>query len=1098
MGCPLSGQARTAPKVPSWTVVLILRAVSCVVTSLLLLPATGNLAEGQVPSEPLRLTAEPDGKEAIYLVWEPPADSGSSSVSGYVIEVSESVNSGWTVLEANFTDYRDPEFPDYKHVGLQPGTTRFYRVSAINASGTGPTSNVAGATTSGAPGIKPGRPTDVMAVADGSRAIDLTWTEPADTGSSAITGYAVEASFNGSFFFYISYATTTHYKHTAVGPGETRYFRVSAHNAAGFGPRSEVVSATTATGTKPGPPTDLVAIPDGSTAIDLSWTAPTNTGGGIVGYWIELSLNEAKDWKTLHVNSTLTRYKHTGLQPGTIWHYRVSAVSGVGEGLPSNVAYATTERLAGSPGPPGNVIAAPDGSTAINLSWTAPADTGSSTVIGYRIERLGDGGTYWSDLVPNTDSTATGYWDTGLAPVTTWHYRVSAINQTGSGESSRVVFATTAAGLLGPPRKLVAVARDHSQIDLSWERPESDDGSPVTGYRIVVSDDSEVTWTDLVANTESTVTTHVHADLPPGTFRQYRVFAINENGTGAPSNVARANTDAIVPGPPTNLVAIATAQTVIDLTWDAPAYTGGAPVTSYRVEISEDGTGWIDLEPSTGTDLTSYQHAGLRPGATRHYRVSAINVAGVGLPSEVASATTDDPVERAGRVNRAVLPYFSAAMTTSTLGAISRRIETAASRGPLSAQLEAASLLPLAGNAPIHVTPGLTTARLLDQASFVLPVGGLGEDRQTDPGSRLGTWGSADYLDMGQPDGEEVQWEGDMLSVHVGADYRVRRDLLAGVAGSRSSGNYDFTDITYDEEIDGTYQARMTSLNPYLAWLPGRAGLAVWVAGSLGWGEVAVEDAIEARRSSDARMTTGAVGGSGILLSNGSNALRLRGEGWVSRVRVAGAEGMDSLTLALRRARLSLEWSRVSRFEGGHEVGFLVEGGMRHDGGDRMAGTGAELGGGLRYASPWAGLTIEGHGRILVAGGDYEEWGVRGLLQIAPQGGNRGLSLKVVPIWGEATSGLQDLWNRGVSDRPGPVPAPRRGKLNAEVEYGLPASRGTPYGRVHVVDGGTSSFGTGVRYEITRVLDLRIEGTRTRNVAGPARHGLAMRGRWRF
>ena len=74
----------------------------------------------------------------------------------------------------------------------------------------------------------------------------------------------------------------------------------------------------------------------------------------------------------------------------------------------------------------------------------------------------------------------------------------------------------------------------------------------------------------------------------------------------------------------------------------------------------------------------------------------------------------------------------------------------------------------------------------------------------------------------------------------------------------------------------------------------------------------------------------------------------------------------------------------------------------------------------------------------------------------------------------------------------------RKGRLNAEVEYGLGEFDGTPYGRMHVVDGGARAFGTGVRYEVSRIFDLRIEGTRTQSAAAPARHGLSLRGHWRF
>ena len=180
---------------------------------------------------------------------------------------------------------------------------------------------------------------------------------------------------------------------------------------------------------------------------------------------------------------------------------------------------------------------------------------------------------------------------------------------------------------------------------------------------------------------------------------------------------------------------------------------------------------------------------------------------------------------------------------------------------------------------------------------------------------------------MGEPDGQEVQWDGDMLSVHGGVDLRVHRNLLAGVAGTRSSGNYDFTDVTGAREIDGTYEAGMTTVNPYLAWVPGGRGVTVWALGSFGRGDVAVDDMLAGRRESDARSKAGAAGGTLVLLSNGPSALRLRGEGWLSQVGVDGAEGMDSLTLEMQRARFSLEWSQVHRFRGGSEAGVLLEAG---------------------------------------------------------------------------------------------------------------------------------------------------------------------------
>ena len=114
--------------------------------------------------------------------------------------------------------------------------------------------------------------------------------------------------------------------------------------------------------------------------------------------------------------------------------------------------------------------------------------------------------------------------------------------------------------------------------------------------------------------------------------------------SGAPTltvgtDVSVSLTETSAPGAPTGLRATAVGQTRIDLSWSAPANNGGSPITGYRIEVSPDGSSWSDLVADTGSASTSYSHTGLSPGATRHYRVSAINSVGTGNPSNIASAT---------------------------------------------------------------------------------------------------------------------------------------------------------------------------------------------------------------------------------------------------------------------------------------------------------------------------------------------------------------------------------------------------------------------------------------------------------------------------
>ena len=53
------------------------------------------------------------------------------------------------------------------------------------------------------------------------------------------------------------------------------------------------------------------------------------------------------------------------------------------------------------------------------------------------------------------------------------------------------------------------------------------------------------------------------------------------------------------------------------------------------------GSSWSNLVAKIGSTATCYSHTGLTAGSARHYRVSAINSAGTGPASNVATATAD-------------------------------------------------------------------------------------------------------------------------------------------------------------------------------------------------------------------------------------------------------------------------------------------------------------------------------------------------------------------------------------------------------------------------------------------------------------------------
>ena len=1060
------------------------------------------------PNAPRRLTARARGGSAIELDWTAPLISAGGPVTGYRIEVSTTETGRWTVLEAD-TDSRATE---YTHTGLNPGTTRYYRVYAINSAGrSNSPSNVANATTDAR---APDAPTGLRAVPSGlggTNQLLLSWTRPSADGGSAITGYRIEMSSNGISGWTIVAANTgstaTTYLHGGLAPGTARFYRVAALNSVGRGGYSAVARGATNAG-RPSQPLGLRARADGPRSITLSWTAPASDNGArVTGYRVRARGPNDGNWITIVSNtgSTATTYTHRNLRPNTNYRYQVAAINSVGAGAWSLEARTSTHPDV--PSAPVNLRATPIGTSQINLTWNPPRNNGGAPVLGYRVEASSDGGRTWRIIRSNTGSTVGFYAHRGLEPASTRHYRVQAVNAAGLGAASNVARATTEATVPGAPRDLAAEADGTSRIDLAWEPPATDGGASISGYRIEVSDDGGGSWNTLVANTRSARTAYAHTGLAPASTRHYRVSAINRVGTGNASGVASATTDATVPDPPTGLTATATSPTQIDLAWTAPGYDGGAAISGYRIEVSESGTGWTDLNANTGSTATSFSHTGLLPGSRRFYRVSAINRAGVGEPSGVASAATDDPVQRAGRLNTMVLPHVAAAMTSSTMGAIGNRIDAVASgmagrrsieMGSLSSM--AASLqAPGAAGAGPGAARGPNAAWLFDGASFVLPVGADGAPQTATGAGSVATWGGAEYSRLGEPAATAMEWDGDLYSFHVGADVRVRTDLLAGVAASHSSGSFDFTDKTGANPLDGTYGTTLTSINPYLAWFPDRRGTSVWATGGFGWGEVEVSDERAGLRAAPATMMTGGAGASRQLFTSGTGGVKVKAEGWAGQVVADGTDQIEKAILNLQRGRLALELTQGYRSDSGTEIAVMLEGGARYDNGDGANGAGMEVGGGLRYTSPGLGVTAEGRGRMLVTGREgYEEWGVGGVLTIDPGARGQGLSIRLSPSYGDAASGLNELWERGVS---GPVhdrgPAGRT-NVDGEIAWGVAGFQGAPFGGFHLAEGGRRAFSSGFKYEVGSGLGLRIEGTRRESALGSPRHTVGVRGRFSF
>ena len=92
-------------------------------------------------SAPTGLDATADGETAIDLSWTAPTTNKCGPITGYKIEVSDHGGTNFSELVASHST------TTYSHTGLTAGTTRHYRVHAINSVGSSAWSSTANAMT---------------------------------------------------------------------------------------------------------------------------------------------------------------------------------------------------------------------------------------------------------------------------------------------------------------------------------------------------------------------------------------------------------------------------------------------------------------------------------------------------------------------------------------------------------------------------------------------------------------------------------------------------------------------------------------------------------------------------------------------------------------------------------------------------------------------------------------------------------------------------------------------------------------------------------------------------------------------------------------
>jgi hypothetical protein len=251
------------------------------------------------------VTATP-GNGTVALTWKAPTSNGGAPIDYYRITIlaNGSLIAALTTTKLAYTAH-----------GLTNGINHLFRIDAHNAGGISPASDVWAV-----PFTVPSAPLSPTVINKGGGKVKLTWNIPSSSGGADVNNYAVYQATNSAGPWLLIGKTGCNCGYYDAGNltnGKTYYFRVRAHNAAGWGAFSYVVSI--APFSWPSAPT-CSAFQDGgagSTILRMNWSPPKDDGGApIQSYRFEVWENGAK----LHSYDILANLAHTATQPLPLGH----------------------------------------------------------------------------------------------------------------------------------------------------------------------------------------------------------------------------------------------------------------------------------------------------------------------------------------------------------------------------------------------------------------------------------------------------------------------------------------------------------------------------------------------------------------------------------------------------------------------------------------------------------------------------------------------------------------------------------------------------------------------------------------------------------
>ena len=369
------------------------------------------------------------------------------------------------------------------------------------------------------------------------------------------------------------------------------------------------------------PPVNLTATPLGNTSIDVSWQ---NGGGTVPLMQYRIYRDIDSTGATLRDSTTSTSYTNSGLTPGTLYYFRVSAVDSTGFEGSRSYAVGCVAGDVTAPASPQSLVVTDSSSTTLTIKWRKNTE---SDFLRYRIYR----GTS-PNPTTKVDSTTAGAADTiktftGLTNGTGYYLRVTAVDSAGNESVYSNEVNAVPADRLAPsvPQNLVVTDSSSTTITIKWRKNTDSD---FLRYRVYQGTSPNPT-TKVHSTTAwaAAETSKTFTGLTNGTRYYLRVTAVDSSANESPysNEVDAMPADRLAPAAPMNLVVTDSSSTTIIIKWRKNT---DSDFLRYRIYGGESPNPTLKIDSTTaGVTDTSKTFAGLVNGTRYYFRVTAVDSA---------------------------------------------------------------------------------------------------------------------------------------------------------------------------------------------------------------------------------------------------------------------------------------------------------------------------------------------------------------------------------------------------------------------------------------------------------------------------------------